>query len=426
MKKAYVEVYGCAFAQAEGEIIRGILKRNEYELLENEKEADLIVIVTCQVKETTENKILYRLKELTEKYPKKKIIAYGCLPQAYPDKVKRISNKISLVGNFSLDLFPEILRKVEAGEVVEYLEVRKSEKLGLPRVLKNSVIGIVPVSEGCLSNCSYCSTKFSRGRLYSYPEEKIIQEVKTLLHLGVKEIWLTSQDMGVYGMDRGETLVDLLKKVIDIPGKFYVRVGMMHPGFVKLFIDDLLEVYQNKKIYKFFHLPVQSGSDKILRLMKRNYTAEDYYDVVKKIKEKFPDAQIWTDVIVGFPEETEEDFEKTIKLIKDTKPDWVNVSRFSSRTGTEAQKMKQIPTEIKKERSRKMNELVRKIVEENNKKWIGWEGEVLISEVGKDGFVGRNYAYKPIIVKTEENILGKFVKVKVIDAKNVLFGEIIQ
>ncbi len=423
MKKAYVEVYGCSFAQAEGEIIKGILSENGYSF-SSEEDSDLIVLVTCQVKETTENKILFRLRELRDKYPNKKIIAYGCLSQAYPEKIRKIGG-ISIIGNHSLPLFEDALKRIENGEIVEYLEYVKKPKLGFPRILRNSVIGIVPVSEGCLSNCSYCSTKFSRGRLYSYEIEDIKREVEKLLKVGVKEIWLSSQDMGVYGMDKGKNLSELLREVVEINKEFNIRVGMMHPGFVKLFLKEMLEAFDNEKIYKFFHLPVQSGSNKILRLMKRNYTREDYEYIVKQIKRKYPLSQIWSDMIVGFPEETEEDFEMSVDLINKTKPDWVNVSRFSSRTGTEAQKMKQIPTEVKKKRSKIMSELVDKISKEINKNWLGWRGEILITEIGKDGFVGRNFAYKPVVVHSEEDLLGKKVEVIIKDFDKVLFGEIL-
>lgn len=423
--EVYVETYGCAFAQAESEMIKGILARAGASMVSSPEIAQVIIIVTCHVKEATEKKILYRIKNLGEEFPEKALIVYGCLAQAYPEKVYEANPGASLVGNFNIDKIPEAVKKALEGKRVEFLEEKASIKLGLPRIKKNKVIGIVPIAEGCLGNCSYCSTKFSRGNIFSYPKQAIIKEICSLLKSGAKEIWVTAQDTGAYGIDIGSNLPELLNEISKIPGKFFVRVGMLNPLHVKKYLSELIEAFESEKIYKFLHIPVQSGSDKILNLMNRGYSVKKFVEIVEKFRERFEFIQIWTDIIVGFPEESEEDFEKTKELIKEIKPDWVNVSRFSSRSYTKASKMKQIPSEVKKERSKELSELVRKIVEKVNEKWKGWEGIVLVSEKGKNGVIARNFAYKPIVIKTGENILGKFVNVKVYKTKNVLFGKLL-
>ncbi len=423
--KVYIETYGCAFAQAEGEMISGLLERNEFTITHSISDADVIVIVTCHVKETTEKKILYRIKKFGELYPGKALIVYGCLPQAYPEIVKENNPRASIVGNFFIRELPKIVSSVSKGNKIELIGKNKEVKLRLPRVKKNPVVGIIPIAEGCVGNCSYCSTKFSRGTIFSYPEEFIVKEAYDLIKNGCKEIYLTAQDTACYGIDIGTTLPDLIEKIISLPGDFSIRIGMMNPFTAKKILPKLLKVYESEKVYKFLHIPVQSGSDRILRKMNRNYTVSEFIDIVEKFREKFPFVQIWTDIIVGFPGETEEDFKMSIELIEKIKPDWVNVSRFSSRPGTKAAKMKQLPTSIKKERSREISKVVKSVVEEVNKKWIGWEGRILINEKGKGNWVGRNFAYKPVVVESEKNLLGKFVKVRIAQTKNILFGEIL-
>ncbi len=422
--QVYIETYGCAYAQAEGEMIAGMLSKAGAVIVKSPELADIIILVTCHVKETTEKKILFRIKHFGESFPEKPLIVYGCLAQAYPEKVLEANEKASLVGNFSLHEVPKAVEKAIQGQRTEFLEEKVKEKLGLPRVKNNPVIGIVPIAEGCAGNCAYCSTKFSRGAIFSYPEELIVKEVCSLLSTGSKEIWLTAQDTGAYGVDINSTLPKLLREVSKIHGKFFVRVGMLNPAHVKKYLPELIEAYESEKIYKFLHLPVQSGSDKILKLMRRGYSVSDFIEIVEKFRENFEKIQIWTDIIVGYPGESEEDFEKSKELIKEIEPDWVNISRFSSRSGTEAAKMKQVPNEVKKERSKELSELVKSVVEKVNKKWKGWKGEVLVSEKGKDGWVARNFAYKPVVIKSDEHLLGKFVKVKISETKNVLFGEL--
>ncbi|MEM5784284.1 MAG: radical SAM protein, partial [Candidatus Aenigmatarchaeota archaeon] len=225
------------------------------------------------------------------------------------------------------------------------------------------------------------------------------------------------QDFFAYGKDIESNYLSLLEKVIKIKGNFFVRVGMGNVNNLIPYLKETIETFKNsEKIYKFLHIPVQSGSNKILSAMRRKYTVEDWKKVVYEFKKEIPEITIWTDIIVGFPGETEEDFDASYNLIKEVKPDYVNVSRFSSRPGTEASKLKQLNTEIVKERTKKISEISRKICLENNKKWVGWEGEVLVTEKLKT-FVGRNFSYKQIILpNASKKDLGKIIKVKIIDS----------
>jgi MiaB/RimO family radical SAM methylthiotransferase len=252
-----------------------------------------------------------------------------------------------------------------------------------------------------------------------------VKEVKKAVLEGCKEIWLTSLDSGCYGFDFGSNLAKLLEEICKIEGKFFIRVGMMNPLHAKKILDELIKAYENEKIFKFLHLPLQSGSNRILSLMRRGYSSEDFLEIVERFRKAFPQLSLSTDLIVGFPSETEEDFELTLKLIEKVRPSVVNISKFGARPGTEAKKMKELDAKTINERSFWLSKIVKEISLKENEKWIGWKGEVLVDEIGKrNSFVGRNFAYKPIVLKSEEKIFGNFVEVEVKDAReNFLVGK---
>ena len=216
----------------------------------------------------------------------------------------------------------------------------------------------------------------------------------------------------------------LVNAVAEIPEEFMIRVGMMNPMYMPRIKENLIESYDNDKIFKFLHIPVQSGSNKVLHDMKRGHTAETYKEIVKMARGRFEKFTISTDIIVGFPTETEEDFEETMQLLDETRPDVVNLSRYSARPGTDAAEWKQIEVSEIKRRSKLVFEKISNITKENNKKWIGWTGRVLFDEKTEDGIKGRNFAYKPVFVRDEVEI-GEFHTVIITDATvNSLLGEI--
>ena len=229
----------------------------------------------------------------------------------------------------------------------------------LPTVVKE--VQPIVISSGCLNACSYCATKLAKGTVKSYPIDCIVNAVKYAAEHGAKKILLTATDTSVYGFDIGTNLAELLKEVVKIKGDFKIRVGMMNPQHIKPFLNELVEVYKNPKIIKFVHIPVQAGSNRVLKDMRRGYTVEEFKEIVKKFRKEIPNITISTDIICGFPTETEEDFEKTIELVKEIKPEVVNISKFYPRPNTEAKKMKQLPTSVIKERSRKLSEVYQKI-----------------------------------------------------------------
>jgi MiaB/RimO family radical SAM methylthiotransferase len=300
----------------------------------------------------------------------------------------------------------KVVRKILKSERVELLGPIKKEKVCLPKIRENKVIEIVQICSGCLGSCSYCATKLAKGNLLSFEPDKIVKEIEYAKRDGAKEFWLTGQDISCYGFDIKTSLPELLEKILEIKGKYFIRLGMLNPRYLKKIIDKLLDICEDQRIFKFFHIPVQSGSNKILKEMNRGYKVEDFLWLIKKIRDKFKEATIWTDVIVGYPSESKKDFEETLELIKKVEPDWVNVSKFYYMEKTYAIKPKEMKTS--KERSRIASELIKKIAIEKNKKWNSWEGEILVDDFA----MGRNFAYKAIHLN--ENIeLGKFLKVKI-------------
>jgi len=276
-----------------------------------------------------------------------------------------------------------------------------------------------------MSECTFCQTKLSKGDLSSYRIGDIVRQVQTEIKDGCKEVWLTSTDNGCYGFDINTDLPTLIDTVVDIPHDFKIRVGMMNPMYMARIKDHLIESFENDKVYKFLHIPVQSGSNRVLNDMKRGHTVETFIDVVKKAREKFPEFTISTDVIVGFPSETIEDFEKTKELLAETKPDVVNLSKYSARPGTDAAEWEQIDALEVKKRSKEIFEIINQIAIENNQKWIGWKGEVLFDEKTDEGIKGRNFAYKSIRVDDSVEI-GQTKNVEIIDSTlHSLVGKII-
>lgn len=422
MPNVYIESYGCSASQADAEMISGLLKQANFNVVMNEKQADLIIIVTCYVKTPTEQKIIFRINQLSSK----KLIIAGCMPEGIYNKIRVIAPNASLVSTHHVKNIVEAVEKTLQGKRMEFLGKSEEEKLCLPRIRKNPVIDIVPISSGCNSACSYCCVRFAKGKLFSYSKAMILNEIKSALKEGCKEIWLTAQDTASYGFDGKEKLPQLLKEISKIPEEFFVRLGMMNIKNVIPIASDLVEAFKDKKIYKFIHLPIQSGSDKVLADMNRNYTISQFEKIVNLFKSL--KCQIWTDIIVGYPTETDEDFEKTVNIIRKINPDWVNISKFGLRPGTEATKLKSLSPKVVNDRSEILSKLVREISLEKNKEWISWKGEVLISEKGKKTgqWIGRNFTYKPMLITSKEDIFGKIIKAEIIKAEfSHLLAEIV-
>ena len=337
--RVFVKSFGCSANLADGEVLAGCLAKAGYELADSASEAGVVIYNTCAVKGPTENRII----EILRRVPKgKKVIVAGCLPLISFERLCREVRFDGAVGPAAGEGIVEVVRRVMQGEKVVELEgaLNAKPELSLPRLRANPVISVVPVNYGCLGACAYCCVVFARGHLRSYTIKEVTERVRKDLAAGAREFWVTSQDTACYGRDIGTNLAALLNALCDVEGDFQVRVGMMTPNMVTDILDDLIDAFKSEKVFKFVHLPVQSGDDAVLRRMRRFYTVSEFKEVVNAFRRVFPEVTLATDVICGFPGESREAFENTLRLIGEVKPDIVNVSKFFARPRTAAADMR--------------------------------------------------------------------------------------
>jgi threonylcarbamoyladenosine tRNA methylthiotransferase CDKAL1 len=437
-KKVYIKTFGCSLNQSDSEVMSGLLKEAGYDVLsvyggdkglnsvskniEGLGKVDAVIINTCTVKNLAEKKFFKELKFWKDNNVL--IIVTGCIPQAEPMLLDDILRNISVIGTRQITHIVDVLRDAFDGKIVHNIDNDMNERLSLPKIRKNRIIEIIPISEGCMNACTYCKTKFARGELLSYPKEKIIAQFKEALKDGCKEFWITSQDNGCYGFDiyREEKyfLPQLLNDLLDLDGDFRIRLGMSNPDHVDRIKDDLVHIYKHPKMFKFLHIPIQSGNDDVLRNMKRSYNVKEFKSLINLFRREIRGITISTDIIVGFPGETENAFDDSMELVREINLDVLNLSRFWLRPGTDAVKMKQLPGRVSKSRSVRMKALFDGMSMENNRRWLGSEFFVLIDEYGKNGsMIGRTDCYKQVnIVKNFSSVkLGDFINVRIVTTK---------
>jgi len=421
--KIYFETYGCSYNKADTKIMENIVAK-QFDIIDDLKWADVIVLNSCYVKTSTEHKIINRIKELVKRFPEKKMIVAGCMPKIDKERVLESNPKASLLGPQNVDKIEVVIKKVLSGEQLSFLDYRRVDKSGLPKLWKkDNVIRIIPICEGCADACNYCCTRIARGPIFSFDCDGIVEEIRNEVQDGAKEFWLTAQDASAYGLDKKNDLADLINKVTKVDGEFFVRVGMMTPNHALKILDKLIQAYKSPKVFKFLHLPVQSGSNRILKTMLRGYNIEEAGKVIEYFRNEFPIITFATDIIVGYPGETEEDFNKTIEFLMKTKPDIVNLSKFGKRPRTAVKFGNRYDLHKVKERTRIAHDVISRLQLQGSSRWIGWHGKILIDEhIGMDS-VGRNDHYKNIVLK-ESIPLGTVVDVEVTEAyKHFLLGK---
>ena len=426
MKKVLIETYGCTLNRADSESMANILSNSGFRVEHGDSrkinDFDYLIINTCTVKKPTEQKILHRLKALSEK--KKKIIISGCMVGANKDLLLSAMPGANLINNSNIIRVREAVRDLEEGRRAEYISRELTERASQAG-MAGSVISRIPISDGCLSNCSFCETKFARGSLNSFPQDLILKAIRINVSKGSKEIELASQDTGAYGLDKHTNIADLVSLASEIDGKFKIRIGMLNPEHLPRYFDDLLEAYKSEKVYKFIHLPLQSGNDNVLRAMGRNYTTEEFLSYVKEIRKRFKEMSIATDMIVGYPGESEEGFNDSVNILKEFKPAVTNVSKFSKRPHARASRLKQLPNTIIKERSTTLSRIARQIENKEKKKFIGRIEEVLVTEQNKKSAAGRDENYRAVAIEGNLN-LGEFVRARITgNSSACMFGNII-
>jgi threonylcarbamoyladenosine tRNA methylthiotransferase CDKAL1 len=413
----WLETYGCTLNQADSDIMTGVLQKCGYTLV---PDAEIFILNTCTVKEATENKIISRIIEL--KKNGKKIVVAGCLG-INEERVRKADPNAVIVHPGAIARISEAVECAKRGEARKFSEIEG--KAELPRIFTKPILRI-PVQEGCVGNCHFCQTRIARPVLMSHSRQWVRSSVEKGVEMGAKEIQITGQDTGAYGLDIRSSLPELMREVLSVKGDFRVRLGMINPGHAKKFLPEIIEMLGNQKFYRFLHLPVQTGSEKVRAEMNRAHTVADFEFVVGKVREKFPDTAISTDIIAGYPTETKEDFERTKELLERVRPDTMNISKYSSRRGTYASTLKKLKTEEIKRRSKELSILAQKISGEKNAEYVGLEADVLVTEMQKTP-TGRTQNYKQVCILGKKKVrLGEFVRVKIVDSNyGSLFGELI-
>ncbi len=416
--KVYLEVYGCTANKGDACVIAGLLQEKNHQLVQKKDAADVLILLTCTVIGTTEQRMLSRLRSL--KQAGKPLIVAGCMAAVQQELITKIVPDAQLLPSAYIHHIVDLME----GKTVMFTTRHKTT---CPKQFTD-VVAPLSIAEGCLFSCSYCITSRARGKLISYPMQEIVQDMQRALDQGCKEIQLTAQDTGSYGMDaKSHNLGDLLQTIASLKGEFRVRVGMMNPYTAYKHLPSILEGFADLRIYKFLHVPVQSGDNTILQKMNRKYTVEDFNMLVEQFRKKYPEITLSTDIIVGFPTETDDCFRHTIELLETVKPDVTNITRYSARPYTKAKTMKgRIATHIVKERSKQLTELCAKISFENNVELIGKTYTLLVTEKGKNNtMVGRTENYKPVVVN-KQLTRGTFIPVEITDAApTYLAGKII-
>ena len=440
-KKVYVLTFGCQQNEADSERLCGMANEMGYSTTYDENEADLVIINTCAVREHAELKALSitgQFKHLKAKNPDLIIVIGGCMV-TQDHRNGDIKNKYPyvdiLLTTSSLYAFPEILftyLKKHKRQFTYNDEPEGNIAEGLPVHRESSFKAWVSIMYGCNNFCTYCIVPYVRGRERSRTKEAIIGEIKELAKQNYKEITLLGQNVNSYGKDiyKGEyDFADLLSDICKIEGDFTVRFMTSHPKDATHKLIDVMA--ENKKIAKAFHLPLQSGDNKVLREMNRRYTRESYLSLVDYMRQKMPDIGLTTDIIVGFPGESEEEFENTLDILKKVEFDNIYSFIYSPRVGTPAAKMEdQIDYEIKSARFTRMLELQNEISNRKNKSYEGFVTRVLVegrSKSDKTKLTGRNEKNRLVHFEGDDSLIGRFVDIKITKAQTYsLFGELVR
>ncbi len=437
-KNYYIRTYGCQMNEHDSEKISWILSNMGYNETESLEEADLIIYNTCLVRENAEIKVygnLGALKQLKREKPDLIIAICGCMMQR--EEIRNVITSkykhVDLIfGTHNIHKLPQLINNhLKTGKtIVDVLEDSREIVEDIDANRKYSYKAFVNIMYGCNNFCSYCIVPYTRGRENSREPENIIKEIKELAQNGCKEVTLLGQNVNSYGktLNRDYDFVDLLRDINEIDGIERIRFMTSHP---KDLSDKLIEAYKSlDKLCEHLHLPVQAGSNRILKEMNRKYTKEDYLLIIKKLKEAVPNIAITTDIIVGFPGETEEDFNETLELVKEVEYDSAFTFLYSIREGTRAAKMEnQIDDKVKHARFQKLSDLLNDISLGKNEKLLGETFEVLVEEVSKNNpevLTGRTRSNKLVHFRGDKSLIGTMVNVKIENAKTfTLEGNIV-
>lgn len=437
-EKYYIDTWGCQMNEEDSEKISGLLKGIGYIRTEVKEEADIIIFNTCCVRENAEQKVyghLGALKALKRRNPNLLIVVCGCMMQQkdMPEKViEKFPHVDIITGSFNSYKLPEYIERVkkDGNSIIEIWDKEKGIIEGMPVDRKSDIKAFVTIMYGCNNFCSYCIVPYVRGRERSRSPENIINEIKDLVSKGYKEITLLGQNVNSYGkgLEPEITFAELLRRVNKIEGLERIRFMTSHPKDVS---DELIKtMVECEKVCEQGHFAMQSGSTRVLEKMNRKYSREDYLNLAKKLREAMPDIAITTDIIIGFPGETEEDFQDTLNIVKEIEFDSAFTFIYSIREGTPAAKFEeQVPEDIKHERFNRLVEVVNEISARKNKVYDGKVVEVLVEGTSKNDetkLTGRTRNGRLVNFTGDKNSIGKLVNIKITKAQSFsLTGEII-
>lgn len=373
-RSVFIETYGCRYNFGDTAKLVEILRYSGGTIVETPDEADAIIVNTCTVVGPTERRMLRRLAAIRDR----DLYVTGCMPGVQREAILAVCSPTIIHPETIHDLYHFVGTVASGG------------------------VGIVQLAKGCAGNCTYCITRLARGPLKSYPREEILRQVRMFVKAGAYEIQLTAQDVSSWGLDTGQSLPELITILDKIPGNHRIRVGMMNPATVKGQTFDLVDAFSGDHIYKFIHLPVQSGSDTVLAQMGRGYTFAEFEEIIRLFRKRYPKITVATDMIVGFCGETLTDFSASLDLIRRVKPAKVNVTRYSQRPFTPLAREKDYPDHIKKDRSRTMNAVAEDIYASLNAAQLGTIVPFMVTETLRKGSVmARSPEYTGIVIRED-------------------------
>ena len=400
--KIYFESYGCTLSKSESALyVNGMMKDGD-SIVQRPEDADISVIGTCVVIRHTEEKMLDRIDHLSAK---SKVKVLGCLPTVTGNQIS--SDSIEMIS-------PREMRSFYTGKLDD-IEIKEP-----------SIFDGIPINQGCTGSCNYCISRIARGKLVSRKPEKIVNQVRIQLERGIREVRISSLDTAAYGIDLGTSLPSLVNEITSIDEDFMVRIGMMEPKNTKTILEPLVDSMKSTKVFKFLHVPVQSGDDRILELMNREYRADDFLAIRSRFREKFPDSTLSTDIISGYHDEDMESFENTVKLIEKARPDIINITRFSPRPYTADFDSRTPDTNMVKRWTKVYTEMHREILKEKLASIVGKVEPIIITEKGKDGtWVGRDPAYRSVVVTGNQRLYSR-VDAEIVDTGSTyLVGKVL-
>ncbi|ESN95062.1 hypothetical protein HELRODRAFT_157739 [Helobdella robusta] len=430
-QKIYLKTWGCSHNNSDSEYMAGQLSAHGYLITDDKLLADMWLLNSCTVKNPSEDHFRNEIEQARKL--NKHIVLAGCVPQGQPKSA--YIQGLSIIGVQQIERIVEVVEETFKGHTVQLMQKKKIDgrkgggaSLSLPKIRKNPLVEIIAINTGCLNQCTYCKTKHARGELGSYSIDDIIERAVQSFKEGVVELWLTSEDLGAYGRDIGVSLPQLLWRLLEVvPEPCMVRLGMTNPPYISEHVEDICAILCHPRVYSFLHIPVQSGSDAVLTSMRREYSVEDFVKLVQYIKMKVPDVTIATDVICGFPAETEEDLKETLKLIEAFKFPSLFINQFFPRPGTLAAKMEKIPTTEVKRRTKIVSDLFNSYTTYDHK--IGEVQDVLVTEHSTDGryYVGHNKSYDQVLVGKDGDWMGRMMKVRITSTgKHFLMSQVLR